>query len=743
MTETNNKIRALFLTALMVFSVFAMTVAFGGSAAAAVGNQSDLTRDAEMNTGSTYWAGQQVLIDTGDDNASESWQVRSVDTDAPNNIGGLEEEFTLDENGTAVIDTSDLDGTYVVVNSTGDPITFTDGDADGHETDANDASFEVAPMSLTTEFADDEAGNAGPSNSTELSISSNRGSYNVTISSEDLDADELHEIFNDSAAASMTVDTGTDGDDDAVQLSNIDDGDYTANFTDIDAGNYTFTVDATDTTASDTANITVNDVSGGATSFETSTIEEEQGDIATFNVSISGAADTASVTFGDYSSIGYQLNFTAEDGSGDGQVTVAINTYAAGNPDSTIDEVVYATSEDDSVTNRDEAGTGELGSVLATGNYRLGTAANANQYVSAMDDPDDVGTLVIRERSTNSATIWTAPSTDLDTDDDEDDAVGIDDLEARMEGGSLTESDEIALGDYVVVQVSATGLNGTAQLSAANFTGDEEFGGDLTVEQTGNIGNFQPKALNVSASQGSISLFTDQDSDSYYIAFQTDEVQWNRTVNNESVTPSDGETYEATYTVEDDFLLGSTDSDDHQSVNTTFDTASRTVSIDDDPVNVTVGTNQTVSGTSSLAPGSEIQVRAESDDGVQPAFFKSATAVVQPDGTWSAELDFSEQSTGDTFTVEADASNVDTVTADGNVVETLDTDTTAPPTTEPPTEPPTTEPPTEPPTTEPPTEDPGTEPPTEPPTTTTTPGFTAVLALIALIGAAFLATRRD
>jgi surface glycoprotein (TIGR04207 family) len=43
MTDTHDKIRALFLSALMVFSVFAGTVAFAGTAAAVTNTSASVT----------------------------------------------------------------------------------------------------------------------------------------------------------------------------------------------------------------------------------------------------------------------------------------------------------------------------------------------------------------------------------------------------------------------------------------------------------------------------------------------------------------------------------------------------------------------------------------------------------------------------------------------------------------------------------------------------------------------------
>jgi len=64
MTTTNDKLRSLFLAALMVFSVFAMTVALPGSAAA--NDDTNYTQgedyDDTLTSDSTYWQGQTLIL---------------------------------------------------------------------------------------------------------------------------------------------------------------------------------------------------------------------------------------------------------------------------------------------------------------------------------------------------------------------------------------------------------------------------------------------------------------------------------------------------------------------------------------------------------------------------------------------------------------------------------------------------------------------------------------------------------
>jgi len=67
MTETNNKIRALVLSALMVFSVFAGTVAFAGTAAAATNQSISPADDTVGASPVTYTASGEVELTSSND----------------------------------------------------------------------------------------------------------------------------------------------------------------------------------------------------------------------------------------------------------------------------------------------------------------------------------------------------------------------------------------------------------------------------------------------------------------------------------------------------------------------------------------------------------------------------------------------------------------------------------------------------------------------------------------------------
>ncbi|WP_241768059.1 BGTF surface domain-containing protein [Haloferax sp. ATB1] len=159
-----------------------------------------------------------------------------------------------------------------------------------------------------------------------------------------------------------------------------------------------------------------------------------------------------------------------------------------------------------------------------------------------------------------------------------------------------------------------------------------------------------------------------------------------------------------------------------------------------DPINVTNAADQMISGSSNVAPGTELTLRVESDGDTQPRFLKTATVYVQADGSLSGSFDFSEQSVGDTFTVTARGGVAPNEEVDGNVVESMDTDTTTATDTTTTADTTTTTTTT---TTEATTTTAAT---TTAETTTTssqTPGFGVVVALVALVAAALLAVRRD
>ena len=105
-----------------------------------------------------------------------------------------------------------------------------------------------------------------------------------------------------------------------------------------------------------------------------------------------------------------------------------------------------------------------------------------------------------------------------------------------------------------------------------------------------------------------------------------------------------------------------------------------TIDYEGDAVTVAADESQVISGSTELAPGSEVVVRTRSTDDTSPGFFNSRTTTVDRNGTWAAAFDFSDQSANDTFqvTVKAADSSIDGNAQSDGVVAACDGNCTEP-----------------------------------------------------------------
>lgn len=74
-----------------------------------------------------------------------------------------------------------------------------------------------------------------------------------------------------------------------------------------------------------------------------------------------------------------------------------------------------------------------------------------------------------------------------------------------------------------------------------------------------------------------------------------------------------------------------------------------------DTTSVPSTADATVAGTTTLDPGTELQIRVRSTGETEPAFIRSTTATVGPDGTWNATVDLSAVDTHDRLSVAVSA----------------------------------------------------------------------------------------
>jgi PGF-CTERM protein/surface glycoprotein (TIGR04207 family) len=574
-----------------------------------------------------------------------------------------------------------------------------------------DLGLGVSIDDLTVTNADDSV--------IEGTVSANAGDRPVTI--ELLDSDE---------DVQMTI---------GADLTGQAEYDFEFNASDLDTGNYTVLVtDNQSSVETESSSIEVSKAGEGSADIGgTGIVTEQRGDVANITVTLSNT-DYATLTFGS-EDVGFVSNVTVEDENGDGQVNVLFNTHAAtgvtnlANDGGKVYDVPNLEGDDDDITKADISE--DVSTLLDAGEYDVEVRSGED----ASEDSQGVGTLVLEERETTSISSWTAPSgTTLDDTDDVYEAIS---------NNNVTQDNGIAYGDLAVHQIQASGLYGAIEADGdatdvAFYDVADTGAFNFSVEQVDPGANRDPYSLILN--ETNTDVFADEENDTYFIVYDTD----SKDIDTTERSIENDHTLEANFTVaEDEGNLA----DDRQTVLDEYDLVEGEHSLGE-PVNVSASATQTISGETTVAPGTELSLRVRSSGDTQPSFLKTATVYVSENNTFSGTFDFSEQEVGDTFEVTVRNGPADSVSADGNIVEggaatetemtetdAPDTETDAPDTE---TDAPDTE--TDAPDTETDAPDTATEEPADDTETSTgTPGFGAVVAVTALLAAALLAVRRD
>ncbi|MFC7047191.1 surface glycoprotein [Halobacteriaceae archaeon GCM10025711] len=189
MTGTNDKLRGLILAALMVTSVFAGTIAFTGSAAAAANAPDGYVK---ITDGTVIFAGQDTYWDaTG--NTSGEYTLQKYTGD---NNWQFVRKLTVNSTGAYIpVDTSGLEGQYRIHSAD----------------DTVNVEFEVAVQSLSAEFDPAKVTHTGDET---LTLESNDNDYQVEVTANGgLDETDLSSIFSGADIAS------TSSDDDSITIN--------------------------------------------------------------------------------------------------------------------------------------------------------------------------------------------------------------------------------------------------------------------------------------------------------------------------------------------------------------------------------------------------------------------------------------------------------------------------------------------------------------------------------------------
>ncbi|RQG98534.1 BGTF surface domain-containing protein [Natrarchaeobius oligotrophus] len=411
-TSLREKGRAVFLAALMVLSVVAMSAAFAGAGAAT---------DEDLSSGSTYWQGQELNITNTDGTVDHDADLQIREYDGDGDIGSLVNEFSL-ENDQAVVETDGLEsGDYVITeaDNRSQAIEFDSNGVASQASSPSDAVFEITTQNLDVEFDDDQV-NDGDSSTTDLDIDSNRGTYSVIVSADgDLSDEELFNIFVDDPNAQDIYDdirddpntgntsvdedlnptSGTiadatfgefnaavfaDGEDDSdeqIVLIGINDREEEVDFHGIDAGEYELEFDVVDSTAEDTATIEVveEDVDGA---FDQSVYTQTAGDIVEFTVELEDTDETW-IQIGDEDA-GFIDIVHVEDDDDTGEVSFKVNTRTLGAHDADAEDVYDA--GDDELTSEVHDGIGSTGADFHDEEVgdQLGTTGDFADYLDEL-----------------------------------------------------------------------------------------------------------------------------------------------------------------------------------------------------------------------------------------------------------------------------------------------------------------------------------------------------------------------
>ncbi|WP_336345360.1 BGTF surface domain-containing protein [Halalkalicoccus ordinarius] len=605
-----DKGRAVFLAALMVLSVFAMSVSFAGAAAAAHNPQSEVS----IEDGDRLYQGQTALVQYGDLAETTDGTVDADTTvDLFNEDGDWIREYQISAGADATeeltIDTSDLDADSYTLDGEGE----------------NNVTFDLRVQTLSAEFDEEQVveGSDAASDVT-LTIDSERASFQTEVSADGLNGEDLQTIFGEDVVSVH---------DDYVVIE--DRGDFSANLSELEPGEYEFNFDVADTDASDTATIEVNESSGASAEFDQSTYSEEAGDIVEFTVDMENT-DSAQVELIEQDD-NYNVTLDVNDVDGDGEVTVYFNTYLAGEDndaafdtaDDSDDTVNIAVDENDEQLITDNTDESRL----------LPADFDLQLHVGEGDSREevDVSALFLTEGSIDDVTTGIAPS-DAGLDGDS----SIEDIT-----NATSEGNEVAEGDTIVFAFEASGVFGA--IDVGQF--EDHF--NFVLEQTNDQYDDGSQLA-----ESDYDLVEDPENDRFFVILNTDDMEA-------------GEEYELT--LEED----GSDYFDADSVNAEFSIVERMIEVTgdfnkEDQLLVPNDEEAVITGESNAAPGTDVrvQLRATGED----PFLMSQTVEVQEDGSVEAEFDLSEHQADQEFTVTMTDQNDRDVQAQVNAILTESAD---------------------------------------------------------------------
>ncbi|MFD1589123.1 BGTF surface domain-containing protein [Halorientalis brevis] len=361
-------------------------------------------------------------------------------------------------------------------------------------------------------------------------------------------------------------------------------------------------------------------------SFAEGTVRETVGDRATINITI-GHGESGRLIAGTADK-GYRAVIKFDDDDFDGEVSLRMNTYLAGNHTGSGERQAWSAEAGDDVE-RVNLTTEPLDEPIEPATYDL--------KVRTDGELQDIDLLVLSEPSVSSLAFGTAPGEQFG--------------ESRKEM-NLTETDSVAMGDVLVATVHTQGVFGildaqpgeddTERFRSLVQSPNTSFSLELDKE---NWAREPPEvAIGRSFENDAFHVIPAPENDTVYVTMDPDALEF--TDGRATVRADDR--YEATFELDEDSQVISSD----ERVKATVQFTERSVTIEageEDQLRLPPTSNATVNGTTTVAPGTILNFRVRENE----MFSQSIETTVQANRTFALPLNLSEVLPGANVSVSA------------------------------------------------------------------------------------------
>jgi hypothetical protein len=387
---------------------------------------------------------------------------------------------------------------------------------------------------------------------------------------------------------------------------------------------------------------------------------DERGDVVSVPVEVRRTG-TATVVVGS-EDVGYEATVVLLDDDGDDRVTLQWNTYLADGPEDGVGEAFSVGDDDDrirveSVRSDIAGGDADEPEVVEAGTYDLFVRSGASSTRSTSREPEDVAIVELGPRATTSASVLAVAG---EVAPDVEDAS---DLREARRTGNLTRTDEVTTRDVLVFQVNASGIAGVFEGSDDDAERLIDRAPPLAVrfEQ---VDAFNERPVELRIESNDARLVEDRAGDAYYLFVDVGGLD---TVPADLAGTADADVeaeplrtdtrFEGNFTLRGDGGLAETD----ESVVHAFDVVEPEFDVSEGvELPVTANGDIVVSVPTTLAPGTEVDVRLRADTGSGGSFLKTARTRVARSGRVTVTLSGRDAQLGERVTLSLDAGGTST-----------------------------------------------------------------------------------